>query len=320
MSKPTISSYFKTTNKDSSGRDIYDQGRQDMLGQVEKIHFVNDPTNRSKKFVEYDVSVRDARGGQSVYKNCRAMGGGSSSDFDETILEANSYAFSGKLDPSNRFGNKNGALVVVSFLNASIDKPYISNLLDNPRADGAKRSDGIRKLGSFRGIEYEINKDGELRITQNSAPNPDGSPSNSAIAGTEFKVDKNGDISFSSNAGQEFNIKRSDATITLTDGTNTITIDQNANTMTLDTGGSTVLIDGASGDITATGSNKITLAGAFVDLGASVTDFVAKFTDLQTAFNLHTHAIPGNVGPPSTTPPTGPLMDIVKSETVKVQD
>ena len=79
-----------------------------LTGQVDVNHFVDDDTNLSKKFVEYDVSVRDAFGGQSTYKNLRKLAiAFGTNDFDETILEGNEVAFEGKLEVGNIFNNKN---------------------------------------------------------------------------------------------------------------------------------------------------------------------------------------------------------------------
>ena len=57
-----------------------------------------------------------------------------------------------------------------------------------------------------------------------------------------------------------------------------------------------------------------------VDLGASVSDFVTKFTELASAFATHTHLYsPGPGGPTPTAPPMAPLLSTVGSQTVKVQ-
>ena len=189
-----ISSYFSAAPA-QTGQNIKNQGGKTLIGQVERIHFVDDATNVSKQFVEYDVSVRNESGGQTVYKNIRSAGSlGGANDFEETILESNEFAFSGLLATSNIFKNKNGTLVYISFRDGSLDKPYIDSTVDHPRLSGATRADGIRKKGEFRGLGWEINKDGEFTLTYRGNRQPNGELVRADSGPTEVKIDKEGDI------------------------------------------------------------------------------------------------------------------------------
>jgi len=189
-----INSYFNTRNE-ASAQDVYDEGLRFMYGQVEKIIYTDDPTNISKKFIEYDVSVRDAKGGQSIFKNVRKMSSiFGVNDFEETVLESNEFAFSGKLDTSNFFANKNGTTVVLAFLHGSKDKPFIIGTFDHPKKKGGTKKDGIHKKGEFRGFQWEINKDGDFILTYNGAKKANGQPANPALSKTTFKIGKDGKV------------------------------------------------------------------------------------------------------------------------------
>lgn len=204
-----ITQFFQTTDKPTSGDDIYDQGLRFAVGQVEKIYYVDDASNVSKKFVEYDVSVRDAKAGQSVLRNLRKQDFlGGANDYDELVLEPNEFAFKGKLETSNLFTNKNGTTVLLAFIDGSKDKPVIVGALQHPRKDGAKRSDGIRRKGEFRGIQWELSKDGELTITYQSNRGPDGKFKRSETGPTVIKIDKTGALSIRDNENQLIKMDR----------------------------------------------------------------------------------------------------------------
>lgn len=307
-----ISSYFKAVEK-PTGESTKRLGSKVYIGQVEKVHFVDDVTNVSKQFVEYDVSVRDENGGQTVYKNVIAEGHrGGSNDFSETILEPNEFPFQGKLDTSNIFSNKNGTLVYVAFRDNSLDKPYIEGCIDHPRAPSARRADGIRHLSEFRGVEFNINKDGEVILTYNGGKNSDGSNPRPDTAPTTLKIDSEGDLSITNKAGQTFKISRSEDTMTMTFANGlSITYNGSSDQVSIQTaGGASVTVDGSGDDINleAAGSAKLNLNSATVALGASGIEILDKLSivaDLvsQWATNVgaaHTHI--GNLGY-STAPP-----------------
>ncbi len=328
-----VSSYF-TGKPAATGKDVYDKGSTTMVGQIEKIHFIDDATNVSKQFVEYDVSVRDAYGGQSVFRNVRPGSGiGGTNNSEETILEANEIAVRGKLDTSNQFGNKNGTIVAISFLDNSLDKPYISDVLDHPSNEGAKRADGIRKLSEFQGIRQEINKDGEYILTYLGGKDADGSNPNKATAPTIFKIDKDGNLTLSTNEGQSFKLNRKDKKITVTDSNNTLELDKTGKKITIDAGGKTVVIDGAANKIILTAgstvinidgaSGKIELTGSLVDIGEAASALAVLGPQLQAWLNTHTHTVPviggSSSGNHESLIPTVPAPISILSTTVKVK-
>ncbi len=186
-----LQSYF---NQGSVG-EVYSHGGQLMLGQVEKIHYVKDATNRSKQFIEYDVSVRDAHGGQSLLRNLRKMEGlGGANDYSETVLEANDYASDGKLNQGNIFKNKNGTLVIVACINKSFDKPFILGAFAHPKTIGGALATGVHKASEFRGVKQEIDKDGNFTLTVQGAKTAKGEAADTTVTPVTFRIGKDGTI------------------------------------------------------------------------------------------------------------------------------
>lgn len=184
-------SYFNQ----SGGDDTYDIGNQLMLGQVEKIHYIDDTTNVSKQYVEYDVSVRDSHGGQTLLRNIRKLELlGGSNDFSEVILEANDFAAEGKLEQANLFKNKNGSVVIVGYINGNFEKPFILGALAHPKTTGSALAKGVHKSSEFRGFKQEIDKDGNLTLTALGAKTPDGKPADLTFTPLTLRIGKNGTI------------------------------------------------------------------------------------------------------------------------------
>jgi len=210
-----ITNYFGL-RRDPNESDVYSEGLQFMLGQVNKIHYVDDLSNKSKQFVEYDVVVDDADGGRSTYTNLLSLVDVyGTTDFSEFILEANEVAFSKKLNIKNQFTNKNGSYVVVGSINGSLDKPFIIGCLNHPRMPGAKRSKGIHRQGEFRGIQWEINKDGELSVIYKGVRSAKGLFTNAATAPTSVKIDNTGAFALEDKENKVVKLNRADKTVAI---------------------------------------------------------------------------------------------------------
>lgn len=305
-------SYFQAKPK-PMGKDVSDLGLRMKEGQVTKIHFIDEETNKSKKYVEYDVLARDSKGGLVTYQNCRFIQDMSGyNDFSETVLEPNEAALQGKLDSSNFAANMNGTMVVLAFLDGSFAKPIIIGGFPHRRNSGAKKSDGIRKKKSFRGLTWEINKDGELIVTQKGSSTPDGKQKDKTL-NTQVKFDKTGKlIATVGNNGlkAEWDGKNDKITYTTAGGPK-ITID-GAGTITISANGTLIIIDGNSG--------KISLTGNLVDVGAGASALAALGPQLVSWLTSHTHMYsPGPGTPVPSQPPTVPPPTSVLSTTVKIK-
>lgn len=306
------SSYFKAKPK-PSGQDVSDQGLRMKEGQVTKIHFIDLDTNKSKKYVEYDVLARDAKGGMVTYQNCRYIQDISGfNDSSEHILEPNEVALQGKLDSSNFSSNMNGTMVVLAFLDGSFAKPIIIGGFPHRKNEGAKKSDGIRKKKTFRGLTWEINKDGELIITQKGSSSPDGKQLDTTL-NTQVKFDKTGKLIATvgtSGLKAEWDGKN-DKIIYSTAGGPKVTID-GSGTIKVEANGTFILIDGNSG--------KISLTGNLVDVGAGASALAALGPQLVSWLSSHTHLYnPGPGTPSPSQPPTIPPPTSVLSTTVKIK-
>lgn len=313
-----ISSYFGTEDR-MSGDNVSSQGMSFMEGQVDKIHFIDDQSNISKKYVEYDVNVRAGDGGQSKFRNVRHMSDlFGTNDYHETILEANEFAFSGKLSPSNFFVNQNGTYVVLAALHGSKDKPFIVGTLPHPKKLGAKRADGVRKLGEFRGVEWNINKDGELIITQRGARSADGKLKASDKINTILKFDKEGNVSLSDKELNKIYLDRENKKIILsqTSGStivNSIEMSREEPKLTIKVGDVKQTVDGAGDKITleTKGGLKVELDGT-ADKATFTTSGGPKVT-IDGAGNIKLEAgatiieIDGNSGKISL---TGQMVDV----------
>lgn len=323
------SSYFKRSSK-TTGEDISNLGMLLMEGQVTKIHYSDDPTNKSKLFAEYDVLARDANGGTVTYRNCRSMMDVSGfNDYSETILEQNEVALSGKLESGNTAKNMNGTMVLLGFLDKSLDKPIIIGGFSHRKNAGAKKADGVRRKSEFRGIQLEINKDGEYIITQKGVRSPDGKIADAVDTSIKFTKDKKlvttvfkdaviqtidgvaekMTIQFKSGLKTEYDGK-SDKITHSTSGGPKISID-GAGTITIEANATKIIVDGNSG--------KISLTGSMVDVGEAASALAALGPQLISWLTSHTHMGDGGPIPAPTSPPLVPPPATLLSTTVKIK-
>lgn len=286
------SSFFKVGDP-KTGKDQQAKGTKIVQGQIKRVHYVDDRTNKSKQFVEYDIIIRESSGNSSTYQNVPYMGDISSgNDSSETVLEPSDFAYQGKLDDTNVPKNKNGTLVYVAFLDGNLDKPFILGGSLHFRQSPATRADGIRKKGEFRGLQWEINNLGELTITYNGNRKPDGTLERSDTGPTQIKVDKDGVFTLTDNQGQKIEMNRTTKTITLSNGT----------TVTFDGTGDKIRLEAAGGGTLDLTDGKVALGTSAVE----VLDKLSTAIDLvsQWAQNIGaTHDHLGNLGYP-TAPPT----------------
>lgn len=171
-------------------------GSQLMLGQIEKVHYLDDQTNISKEVVEYDVIVKDAHGGQLIFRNVKRMERfGGLNDTSEEVLESNEHSSQGPLDLTNAPINKNGTMVIVAFLNNNFDRPFILGCITHPKKKGSNKSKGIHSSSEYRGVVREIDQNGNLTVTVNGAKKPDGKTKDATFTPVTFRFGKDGKIS-----------------------------------------------------------------------------------------------------------------------------
>lgn len=268
---------------------------------VTKVFYVDDAENITKNAqnpeVIYQVVILgNWKSGQFI-SNVRL-----SSDFggDNTYWERT-------LKPTTKslsqvaLQDHDGDVVFVQFIQGHQGYPVIiamgKGLHDSKTA--TKKSDAPRSIRGYNGVIEEINNKGEYKVTRSGGTLD--------TKKTEFTP--------SSSFESKISLLQNEIITIETKSGPTIKVDGKANSISIKAGSTEVLIDGASG--------KISLKGSLVDLGASVSDFVTKFTEMASAFASHTHPFTDvtPIGPiPSVTmPPSAPMPSSVGSQTVKVQ-
>lgn len=324
-----MSSYFKTTSP-TTGDDISNLGIRLLEGQVVKVHFSDDPTNKSKSYVEYDVLARDSKGGAVTYRNCRLVQDISGfNDNSETVLEANEVALQGKLANSNIAANMNGSMIILAFLDGSLDKPIIIGGFPHRKNSGATKSEGIRYKREFRGVSVEINKDGEYILTQKGVRTPDGKISTAIDTSIKFTKDKKlittvfkdsiiqtidgaaekMDIAFKSGLKLEYDGK-SDKVVYTTSGGPKITVD-GSGLIKIEANATKIIIDGNSG--------KISLTGSIVDVGEAASALAVLGPQLVSWLSSHVHPYTDDGSPAMSSPPAVPPPASLLSTTVKIK-
>ena len=297
---------------------------------VTKVLFTDDSANISKNSknpeVLYDVITLGGTGEGQTLSNCRlATYLGGNDTYTARDLTATTKPLS-----KTRLADHDGDIVYVQFLQGHSGYPVIvglaKGLIDNK--SGAKKADGPRFLEVYNGFTTNITNNGELIRSLKGGKTTDQrftADKEDLVKEQWFKAEKivrtyksglivteNGkddSVTITTKGGLEAKVDgKGDKASFTTKGGVTATFDGTGNKITLKAKETEITIDGATG--------KITLKGEMIDLGKSVADFVTQFTQLATAFALHTHI--GNLGAP-TSPPTAPLLTSVGSLTVKVQ-
>lgn len=324
-----VSSFFKTESKmeQDAKNSMTGNANKIVEGQITRIHYVDDASNKSKEYVEYDVVARDSHGNMSTYQNCRnSLDYGGTNNFSEEILEVNEFAFKGKLDKSNFPSNMNGTLVKLAFLE-NLDKPVIIGGRPHKRSGAASRADGYRKKKVFQGVTEEINKDGEWTRTHAGPNKANGDPTREDTGPVTFKVDKAGDYSVTQKDANSEKWELEAKKITKTAGSVNAEYDGDADKVTFTTEGGAVLTINGAGDITLDfngtlikiSSGKIELTGAAVDVGEAASALAALGPQLVAWANSHTHGYTDDGSPSQTAPPTVPAPSSVLSTTVKIK-
>jgi hypothetical protein len=173
------------------------------VGEVVKVIYPDDKDSKSKAFIEYNVNVlyKDLNTNvicPRVFYNCPVVNlFGGLADYTTYTLRA--------ADPptkKNEWGSGSQVLVL------SIDSEYYKTIIIGGVKSTKDKTDN-KELGHFynfrfNGIDWNINKNGELIITYNGKSKIDGTTDVSeSIIGTKFQMLKNGNVQFSTNSDEE---------------------------------------------------------------------------------------------------------------------
>jgi len=230
----SVHPHFSQNNKKSMDYSSFLFGNLSMRsGIVTAIYYPEDVNNTSKKEIEYDVLVLNKEN-QSVtftkFRGCVV-----SNMFGMTNNSLSYTLQAGEKDEKGFI--KNGSMVLILCLNGSPDanQAMIIGGLQHPDQKTYSSADGQFYDFTFNGMNYNINKDGELTITFSG--NPDlNNPQDNPAAPTVLKFDKDGGFTISDNEQQSIALNRTSKTITVTNGSESIVIDKENKKISLNSG------------------------------------------------------------------------------------
>lgn len=207
------------------------------LGVVFGIHYPDQDSNKSKKFIEYDVRVIESRidGSASTvnYLRCKVL---------DKFCTPNNYEYF-TLQPAEESQDsvlKNGAQVLLLAVdgNANTGGAIIIGGVNYPMPE-FKSQDGQFYEWQFNGINIRVDKDGQYFLTFNTPINPDKKKKDEKAAGTKIEIFKDGRMKLSDNEKQSWEIDRVSQKSTWTNGAESIIIDKKNKKIDLVSSGTT---------------------------------------------------------------------------------
>lgn len=285
----------------SDFQQVIDKNFSLKIGQVIKVNYPDDELKSIQKDITYDVLVEDMFESKehTILSGCLVLDKfGGAADYLTYSLRQNKGNILKNIKDLTE-SDILGSYVLVLYVHGKSNNPIIIGGIKNPlskfneKRKVPKKDDGHYLKFSFNGIDFSINKDGEVEISYNGPNDPSGKLLDSADSksvGSFIKIDKKGDmmIAASSTGDKEkpdnyLNLKK-DGTIVITNGDKQI--------LTMDKNG-----------------GKITIYGSQVEIGdKNSLDYVAlsqkvdqNFSTLINQLLTHMHPTPvGPSGPPST--------------------
>jgi phage baseplate assembly protein gpV len=178
------------------------------FGEVQEIVYPSDPRSASKTIIEYRVLVQHTENGVSIttiYENCivENLFGGFADQLSFTLrADPSALKDSGGKKTAGQPGK--GAKVILLCLNGQTNNAVIIGGLRDGSVDSDPKTDkekGHNLYFAFNGVQFNIDKDGQLTLTVIGATDASGKSSNEALPST-IKVEKNGKITASTKAGK----------------------------------------------------------------------------------------------------------------------
>lgn len=171
------------------------------VGVVVDIIELGDKKNVSKVTTEYNVMVIEDQS-NSVYANCMAVDGfGGIGDFLNKKLRKTKDPT--KVSSRTTLTNQNGSIVLLLCIDGHSEQAVIVGSLAHPdRKNGQLTKDkGHHLEGEFNGINWQIDKNGALKVTFKSASDNDGKykESEGKVGGTHLHMDKDGGVDINTN-------------------------------------------------------------------------------------------------------------------------
>lgn len=172
----------------------------------------DDEKNISKLGPEYNVMAieQDQQNGSStsIYKNCINIDafGGVADYFQFTHRAAKDPK---KAKKKGSLKEETGSIVLLLCLDGNSEKAIILKSIHNPKKNKVLTKDkGHHLEGEFNGVNWQVDKDGALKITFKSATEDDGTPKDDEAGGTFVEINKQGSVDI--NDGDDKNYIRMD--------------------------------------------------------------------------------------------------------------
>ena len=203
------------------------------IGQIESIYTVDDKQNNAQgnpgAFTVYDVMVHRQNGATELIPRCRMLqpsfGGGINNFLEVLPTDSGSNGKDSKVSA----GLKRGHFVLVGFIGGRKDSPVILGAMPHTNkvavAKRPKKGKGTHFEGEIQGVNFQIDNDGSLKVTQQSPKKDDGTPSNEKIK-TTIHVQKDGSIEITTNEKQKVRIDSQTKHIRIDNGNTYVDMDQ----------------------------------------------------------------------------------------------
>ena len=338
--------YSTISPEDSSYEDNTFNNTSLKYGIIVECYDINDEKNMNKKAPEYRVKAIEQSGQSSVeskyYQNCISIDGfGGVSDYFEYKLrpiktdESESPATTA-MDFDKQYGN----MVLLLCLDGSTDKAIIiKSLPHKTRKTNLTPENELHLQGEYNGINWQINKDGELIVEYKSKTNDKGEPQDETAGGSTITVNKEGSIEFVADDKNYIVIDKPSKTINIEAETNINStagdsISQTASKGSItQTAKSDLVMNALSGSASITakstidikGTGKVSIEGPTVEInGKGTVNIKSKIVQISAPdISLGKGAIPaivpttlflgfGNLGIPVICNAIGPYSSTVK--------
>lgn len=236
------------------------------VGIVLKKYETDDDNNISKAYPEYDVLAisqeQDMGTASVIYKRCQVLQSfGGIADFTEHKLrqpEKDPLKPKEGSDPRE----ENGSVVLLLCLHGSQDNGIILGALQHPKRETTLTPDKEHHLeGEFNGVNWQINKDGELTLTYKSKTDNDGNPQDETSGGSFVKISKDGSIEINDGDAESIKLDKPGKNVSLSAGSN-VSTNSGAET-SISAGAAVNITAGADMIAEATGQVGITAGSAF---------------------------------------------------------
>jgi hypothetical protein len=231
------------------------------VGEVIQIHYPDDPANRSKKQIEYTVSVQYRNGnGAAVNTPYHCTVG------DPFGTAGDTLRFTRRASRGARAGDTltDGARVLVACPNGETNSAVIISGVKHhlAKADPA-RAEGDYMHGEFNGVQVDINDAGEFSVAVTGATLNDGAPDQDTRdehnKGTQVTFKKDGSLAIDNKQGESITIDTTNRKILVKAKDHDTTTEDG---WTVEAGGDVTVKAGGDARVEADGDIRLGTSGA----------------------------------------------------------